>query len=412
MSLFTKCPSCGLPRNPEDAENPCSLCGWFLGVSESLEKPDELLPDEPEPVTVTPSIEPQTERNPFPKMLLALPVAVVLFGVIGFVVRKQTRTPETPEIVQNVAPNGVEEKPVDVPPPKKEQPPEPTPKKPKEEIAAFPGNNPDIKMPEVKQPEMKMPELAPPPKVVVMAPPGAGEVLDGENRVLNRPEGEYELEALDGLDNVTIKGKVRTLIIKGMAGRSILDATELQAEKVVIVEGTTGECELKANAVKEIDFRGSAIGASKVTLTCTEGNIRFSTKPEAGNEGSKIDNSAKVKLTAKNVEFHSRIDGGSVVEVNAPQGVVKFPNPTTDEVSGSRICGGAKVNINATEVDFQGWLDGGAHVRMTLNGSSKLSFKEMRGGAHLFYKKANDSDPEPKVSTGEILGGAQVKPNE
>ncbi|HKI34951.1 MAG TPA: hypothetical protein VKA46_24055 [Gemmataceae bacterium] len=200
--------------------------------------------------------------------------------------------------------------------------------------------------------EMKPPHVPPTPK----------EVLSGNERQLNRPDGEYEMEPVTGNAAVKLSGKVKILKVPLVDNSGRLDASGLEA--------------------REIIFFG------------------------------KIDGNAVVKLSAPGgaVRFNGPVEGSATLEVSAPNGNVTFVEPSARAVGkdGSKIDGGAKVTITAKDVNFRGDLRGGARVVVTLTRDGSLKFQEVGGGAWLHYKKADPGDPDPKLSAGAITEGGKV----
>jgi hypothetical protein len=191
-------------------------------------------------------------------------------------------------------------------------------------------------------------ELPSPRTPVVVA---LQEQLQGAIRTLNRPQGEYVLEDLDGEGEVVITGKVRTLVVGTVDGRRTVDATQVQAESIIIK--------------------------------------------------GKVDGSGEVRLHCPKIEVQGTIMGGSRAAFSG--GTIIFHQ---------RIGGGAKVQVEAREVDCRGILSGGAHIKVTVAYGGTIKFAAMEEGAYLFYRKAQANDPEPVLLRGTLSGGATVKRDE
>ncbi len=208
-------------------------------------------------------------------------------------------------------------------------------------------------------------EPAKPPAVVKRPDPAPlpVEVLAGNERKLDRPDGDYEIEVLKGDAVIKLTGKIKTLKVPLVEGAATLDASALEA--------------------KEIIFTGKINNQATVKLNAPEGSVRF----------------------------NGAVEGAAVLEVNAPGGSVLFAEPSARDLGreGSKIDGSARVTITAKDVNFRGDLVGGARVVVTLTYGGTLRFREIAGGAVLRYKKADGKDPEPTVRAGLIFGGGKVE---
>jgi hypothetical protein len=183
-------------------------------------------------------------------------------------------------------------------------------------------------------------------------------VLAGNDRRLNRPQGEYRTGAVTGGTTLKVAGRVRTLKVGPVDGSSTLDASALEAREVLL----TG----------------------------------------------KIDH-ATIKLRAPHgrVEFRAGVGGDSRVDVDAPGGTVVFGEPPRE---GSKIDGDTRLTVTAREVDFRAAIDG-PHTRVvvTLTGGGVLAFRAVGGGSLLHYRKADPNAPNPRVIGGTIDGTARVQ---
>ena len=57
-----------------------------------------------------------------------------------------------------------------------------------------------------------------------------------KERHLDRPEGTYTVEALPPRQRVKITGKVKTLSIQRIDNETNLDASELEAEEIIVLD--------------------------------------------------------------------------------------------------------------------------------------------------------------------------------
>jgi len=221
--------------------------------------------------------------------------------------------------------------------------------------AAPTARRPTTATKKAKKPDVPATHKDPPPLVLP--------VVAGNERKLNQPDGEYEVEVVKGDVVIKLTGKIKTLKVPLVEGAATLDASGLEA--------------------KEIIFAG------------------------------KINNQTTVKLNAPggSVRFNGAVEGAAILEVNAPGGSVIFAEPSARDLGreGSKIDGSARVTITAKDVNFRGDLVGGARVVVTLTRGGSLKFQEIAGGAVLQYRKADRNDPDPKVSAGAISGGGKVE---
>jgi hypothetical protein len=193
-------------------------------------------------------------------------------------------------------------------------------------------------------------------------PPALPEILIGDDRRLDRPEGEYRVGSLNGANTLRLSGKVKTLKVALVGGRSTLDASALEA--------------------REIYVAGRIDGGSTVKLHAPKGRI----------------------------EFRSKVDGGSRLEIDAPDGTVVFTEPAPADPEAPKIDGGSHVAITARVADFRGDIGGKrTRVVVTLTKGGVLSFRDVAGSVRLEYRKANPRDPDPRVLGGMIHGVARVQ---
>ena len=161
---------------------------------------------------------------------------------------------------------------------------------------------------------------------------------------------------------VTVRGWVKTLIVKDLEAGAVLDCSALEAEQVIVI--------------------GKIEGGSRLSVRAPGGTVAF----------------------------RSKIDGRSHVVVRAPGGTVTFETPTGMGRDGSKIDGGSEVDIHAKAVGFRGLIAGAkTKVNVTLSANGTLAFAEIDGTARLEYGKLDPDDAEPQISKGRIGAAAVVK---
>jgi hypothetical protein len=177
---------------------------------------------------------------------------------------------------------------------------------------------------------------------------------------LDNPDGESTPMIKPG-GNMVLRGRVKVLRVPGLESGAVLDASELEAEEVIVA--------------------GKIDGGSRLWVKAPNGRVTFL----------------------------GRIDGRATVDVQAPGGMVTFANPTTVARDGSKIDGGAVAEVTAKVVEFHGRITGdGTRVVATLTAGGRLAFAEIDGLARLEYRKADPDDPDPSVIRGTVRAPAVV----
>jgi hypothetical protein len=160
--------------------------------------------------------------------------------------------------------------------------------------------------------------------------------------------------------NLVLRGKVKTLHVTGLESGAVLDASDLEAEEVIVVGKIDGGSKLWVKAPNgRVTFRARIDGRSRVGIEARGGSVAFI--PEAATDGAKIDGGAQVEITAKSVRLDGTIGGD-----------------------------GTKVSVS-----------------ITVGGS--LVFREIIGPSRLEYRTADPEDPEPSVTRGKVGPPAVVK---
>lgn len=198
-------------------------------------------------------------------------------------------------------------------------------------------------------------EILPPPSIEQTAqqrplPVEGKEVV--KTLVLDRPNEIVTLESVNGDSHLRVTGRVRMLRLTDVDGEAVIDASKLQAERVIVL--------------------------------------------------GKIMGKTKVFLRAGYVEIRKGIHGDSDLMIDAGDGVVVFGKK-------GGVHGASRVVITARYVDLVGPLTGGTLTKITLSPRGVLSFRYADGGARLEYRKSSEKDEDPTIHRGEVRGGAKVR---
>lgn len=357
------CPSCGMPRAEElVADTACPICGHVgLPTGEPIE---EL----PTPAAPTPPPAPAVTHTPIGAG------RVVAAGVLGFVVgtaagvagmlgwqagvasRPQVAADNTPVNAPTPDANSAGSRPPlatasdSIPPPR-----EPV-------VRATPPADPPAPVP------VPAPVADPPKQPPVAVGPQAKPEPDPANPFRPAAPPAMKIDNPGGMTapvvrpggSLVLRGRVRTLQVGGLESGATLDASDLEAEEVVVV--------------------GKIDGGSKLWVKAPNGRVTF----------------------------RARIDGRSRVEIDARGGSVAFvPEAAAD---GAKIDGGAQVQITARSVRLDGTIGGaGTRVAVSITAGGSLAFRELVGPSRLEYGTADPEDPEPSVTRGKVAAPAVVK---
>jgi hypothetical protein len=159
--------------------------------------------------------------------------------------------------------------------------------------------------------------------------------------------------------HLVLRGKVRVLRVAGLEAGAVLDASDLEADEVIV--------------------NGKIDGGSRLWVKAPNGRVTF----------------------------RARIDGRSRVGVNAPGGWVAFSPEAAD---GAKIDGGAQVSITGKAVRLDGTIGGsGTKVSVSITAGGSLVFRELVGPSRLEYGTADPDDPEPSVTAGRVAPPAVLK---
>ena len=191
----------------------------------------------------------------------------------------------------------------------------------------------------------------PPPKVEIIDP------VETPEKKLNDPNGEAEVLSLNGMEQLVLTGKIKVLRIGPLNGKALLDATGLDVEEIV--------------------FTGALSGSSEVKVNAPNGKVRVT----------------------------KQINGAAKLRIYAPDGEVTFAGEEE-----ATLTEGSLVELTAKRVDIQSLMNGGTRVEVTLTTGGSLRTGVMDGGATVRYRAAVGNQSELKIETGELRGGASVKP--
>lgn len=345
------CPTCGLPRAKELLDTvACPLCGMLGRVTPASVAP--------EPVHDRAWVIPEPQRQPVAPVKsrfvsgslfgFAAGIAVAFGGVLAWPainawIHSANANPEVVgnDPVVNPGPPMVAVAPL-----------------PREVATAYRVSRPPIVPPTDEQ----RVELIPPQEAIAApapepAPRNPFRPEAPRALVLDRAQ-HYSPRVAPG-STVTIRGWVKTLIVRDLEAGAVLDCAELEAQEVIVI--------------------GKVDGGSRLTLRAPGGSIIF----------------------------RAKIDGAAKLDLRAPGGTVTFETPTGMGRDGSKIDGGSSVDVTARAVSFLGRISGaGTKVAVTLTSNGSLAFTEIEGSARLEYTKTDPDDADPAISRGRIGGMA------
>jgi hypothetical protein len=210
-------------------------------------------------------------------------------------------------------------------------------------------------------------------------------------RKLYLPDGVYTISTISNRTKLKLKGTVKTLKVETMDIEGELDVNGLEAEEIVFGRiANRSKVKLKGNVrtlkvgsmENDAELDASGLEAKEIVL----GRIAFRCKVKLNAPGGKID-------------FRGMLDGPSVLTILAPEGTVTFSE---------RIDNDARLTITAKQVEFQGIIAGNQTlILVTLTPTGRIQFREIAGTARMLYRKANAADPEPVVQAGTV--GSRAK---
>jgi hypothetical protein len=229
------------------------------------------------------------------------------------------------------------------------------------QAAQKPWDGPQTQPAEASPAIAAIPTRSPHRAIIPNPVPTPATPLPGDVLVLENPDGEHIIKSMSGGQVIKLAGRVNTLKIGPITGKSTLDASGLRARYILV--------------------GGVIDGGSNVKLCAPEGKV----------------------------EFCSPINGRSTVQVNAPGGEVWF-GPQGYPRNVTRINGESNVIVHAREVQIRGIVNG-THTRIdvTLTPGGRLHFVELTGGSRLVYRKEAPADPDPQLQKGIVSANAKVE---
>ncbi|MBI1830585.1 MAG: hypothetical protein HYR84_03935, partial [Planctomycetes bacterium] len=284
---------------------------------------------------------------------------------------------------------------------KKSEPPVKKTDEPKEIVKVDPkvkkGDEPKAIAKVDPEPKKKDPAVPEPKKDVVKVEPKKEPAklvrVDDNLAKLADPEGEFVVKSLYGARRVQLIGTIKTLKIADVNERSTLDLSMLEADEIIITGNINGGSKVILGQAKTLRLRdvnnqstvdASALGARHIVVA---GSI---------NGGSTI----KLHAPKGTVEFLGEVNDRSTVEIAAPEGKVVFKGR-----GNSVINGGTKLHITARELDFAGAINGpDTGLDVTLTRGAVLTVWRISGGVRFHYRKAEATDPDPRVDAGPTAG--------
>jgi hypothetical protein len=162
---------------------------------------------------------------------------------------------------------------------------------------------------------------------------------------LDAPNGTHRIEALDRGEVCRLAGRIGTLTVGSIKGGATLDASRLEARKII--------------------FEHSVNGRSRVILNAPKGAVAL-----------------------------TKIDGESTADIQAPGGRVQI----------NEIFGDSRVTIRAREVRFANTINGArTEVNVTLtHPAAALAFNQLLGRSRLTWRKEKPTDPAPRLAPGRV----------
>lgn len=217
-------------------------------------------------------------------------------------------------------------------------------------------------------PQAVLPAVTPPassglgPATPEAQPRPVYEVVLGDGTKVRLPDGQYSIESVTGGKNLKVSGKVETLKVGRVDGKSTLDASGLEAQEIVVAGPVDGRSTVKLRSPGgSVEFRGAVSGQSRVEVDAHGGRVIFAGPAASGRGGAEINGECRVEVTAREVEFRSPISGTST------------------------------------------------RVEVTLTRGGRLAFSEIAGNSRLYYRKADSDDPDLRVEAGAVKPPAKAR---
>lgn len=175
---------------------------------------------------------------------------------------------------------------------------------------------------------------------------------------LDKPDGEYVIDSVGDQSSIKLTGRIGKLKVGNISGKTQLDASQLEASEIVV--------------------KGEISGIPIVKLNAPKGEV----------------------------SFEGEIEGPVKLFVNAPGGEVIFGSdgiPILSEV--------ADVKVTASILDIRGKATGPVRLAATITAGkpSRIRYDSLEGPVQVTWRKASNSDQDPEIKEGWILGEASFR---
>lgn len=302
------CPGCGLPRAEAETDRPCPVCA--AGVRDLPEPrvrstafPTDGLPSD---ISQLAHAKAETAHGHRPEIVVGvicliagIALAVAVQSLLPAAEQRSKIPPTSPPTAPTAAATDTPSAPASVP----------FLEIPAADDSEFHG------IPIEATPELPAPKPADPPPQP--APPGRNRIVVH----VELPEGNFVFPSsmwFQAGTHIVLTGHVRTLQIGGLVGGSVVDASKLVAQKVVInqVERST----VKVNAPNgEVVVSHPITDGSTVEIHAPGSEVNF--RANANNRDPRINSGSHVKITAKKILMTTRVAGDNTrLEVTLDNG--------------------------------------------------------------------------------------------
>lgn len=260
----------------------------------------------------------------------------------------------------------------------------------KKELGPLPVPKTEAKIEPKKE---KGPE-APPAK----KPLATKTIVLGNVTKLNDPDGEYAVKSMSAGQEITLLGKIKKLTIGSVNERSILDATRLDAEEIVVTGDINGSSKVLLGRARLLRIR-SINDQSLLDASELEGQQVFLSGAVNGRS------TLKVHAPKGSVEIDGEINDNAQIDIVAPGGKVVFKSGGDFVINGD-----AQLKIVAESLELRGTVHGlKTLILLTLTKPGVLQWKHLSGGVRLHYRRADASDPAPRIERGQVDARAEVR---
>jgi hypothetical protein len=177
---------------------------------------------------------------------------------------------------------------------------------------------------------------------------------ESPERHLDYPYGAVSVADLTRADRLKLTGRVRLLRLGSISGNSILDASELVANEVIISGDVSHQAVVRLNAPKGVvRIGGHVVGSASLVILAPDGELL---------------------VTA----------------------------------SSAKLGGDCRIATTTRRVAIQAPVMGNASLSVTFTSRGVLQVAEMSGQAKVQYELANPNDSEPLVEIGILRDQAKV----